>query len=163
MEQLQEAYVQSVAATAGCLFDPVARDRFGMDVLLVRPNETTKQESSVYAQLKSTTTVKPDSTQPSFGYQFKKRRYLEQLAAPRKYPKAILIVMAICPVQKDWVSNDHDNLRIQHCCYWVSLEGHAIPDGVSSPTVQVPTSNIFDAASLLAILDKTDGGDGPSA
>jgi len=159
MEQLQEGYVASVAATAGCLLEPVARDRYGMDVMFVRVRPAGLEEVSVYAQLKNTTTVKPDPAKQFFSYQFKKKEYLERLAAPRSGIKAILVVMATHPHQELWTNGDHDSLALLHCCYWMSLEGETVPPGVNAPTVRVPTSNIFNADTLTCILDRIERGE----
>jgi hypothetical protein len=160
MEQLQEGYVAAVAATAACSFQPVSRDTYGMDVLLVRPAAPGIEEISVYAQLKSTTTLRVDPNKKDFPYQFKKRDYFERLAVTRQNgPKAILIVMATSPWQGRWTASSHTELRVQHCCYWVSLEGRTVPAGVQSPTVRVPTKNVFDAAALTDVLDRLDRGE----
>jgi len=160
MEQLQEGYVTSVAATAGCAVVPIRRDIFGFDSMLVRPAGTPgKQEVSVFAQLKCTTTVRPDPKHPSFSFQLKKRQYFDALAMKRRDPKAILIVMATSHRQADWTAATHDQLSVAHCCYWVCLEGQEANPGVQRPTVHVPTENIFDANALSAILDKLDRGE----
>lgn len=160
MEQLQEGYVATVASTAACSMQPVRRDTYGMDVLLVRPASPGVEEISVYAQLKSTTTLKIDPAKRDFPYKFKKREYFDQLAVSRiKGPKAILIVMATSPWQARWTASSHTELQVQHCCYWVSLEGWTVPPGVQSPTVRVPTQNIFDATTLTDILDRLDRGE----
>ena len=160
MEQLQEGYVASVAATAGCAVQVIRRDIFGFDVLLVRPGETpSHQEVSLYVQLKCTTTTKPDPANPHFSYQLKKREYFDRLAARRSSPKALLVVMVTSPRQTEWSGATHDELRVSHCCYWVSLEGQTARPGVQQPTVHVPTSHIFDAMALTEILDKLDRGE----
>src|SRR4051794_30677432 len=81
MEQLQEGYVASVAATAGCLFNKLERDVYGFDVLLVDKKDPSQQESSLYVQLKCTTSTRPDPTAADFGFRLKKREYFERLAA----------------------------------------------------------------------------------
>ncbi|MFJ2632733.1 DUF4365 domain-containing protein [Streptomyces sp. NPDC087422] len=160
MEQLQEGYVASVAATAGCAMEHVRRDIYGMDALLVRPaSETGKQEVSVFAQLKNTTTILPDPAKASFSYQFKKREYFDRLAMDRRDPQAILIVMATSYRQAEWTNASHERLEVKHCCYWLSLKGENARAGVESPTVRIPTKNIFDAAALTTILDKLDRGE----
>lgn len=160
MEQLQEGYVASVAATAGCAFQPLYRDIIGMDVLLFRPGKTPNdQEASVFVQLKCTTTLKPDPTADHFSLKLKKREYFEKLAAPRSNPKSILLVMVTSPHQRAWSGATHEALSVSHCCYWVHLEGQVPAAGVEQPTVHVPTSNIFDAKALTDILDKLDRGD----
>jgi hypothetical protein len=159
MEQLQEAYVMSVASAAGCTLEYKRRDVFGIDVQLIRPPaDATVQEISVYAQLKSTMTRKPDPSKEYFSYQFKKRQYMEHLVKRRSSPKAILIVMAMPRIQLDWSIADHESLKVSHCCYWVNLEGVPIPSGVQAPSVQIPTANKFDAQALTRIMDTLDRG-----
>lgn len=114
MEQLQEGYVASVAATAGCSMNPISRDTYGMDVLLVRLGSNGGEEVSIYLQLKNTTTIKPDPSKQHFSYQFKKRRYLEQLVLPRTTIKAFLVVMATKPDQRMWTTATHDQLLVSH-------------------------------------------------
>lgn len=159
MEQLQEAYVGSVAATAGCSMNRISRDTYGYDVMLVRPAKPGIEESSIYAQLKNTTTIKPDLKKSHFSYQFGAREHMERLTAPRKGIKAILLVMVTSPDQALWTTGDHNRLEMLHCCYWRSLEGVGIPEGVQKPTVHVPVENRLTANSLLQILDATDRGD----
>jgi hypothetical protein len=161
MEQLQEGYVSTVAATAGCSMEFLRRDLVGTDVEIIRPGRTDHDEEiSVRVQLKNTTTIKPDLVKGWFSYQFKKRSHFTQLAKPRvSGPKAILVVMVTSPSQHDWTKASHDNLEVQHCCYWRSLEGEIADEGVQSPTVRIYTDNIFDAPALTVILDKLDRGE----
>ena len=159
MEQLQEGYVASVAATAGCLFQKFSKDRFGFDTMLVRPRPV-GEEISVFTQLKCTTTERPDPSKPDFGYRFRKRQYFDRLATIRSGIKAILIVMATHPAQARWTNGSHDRLELLYCCYWAYLEGLTVGDHIRTPTVRVPTSNVFDANALTWILDTLDrGGD----
>ncbi|HZM75000.1 MAG TPA: DUF4365 domain-containing protein [Candidatus Limnocylindrales bacterium] len=159
MEQLQEAYVAGVAATNGCLYNPLMRDAYGFDALIVQKRPSQFQELSLYVQLKCTTVVKPDTNSEFFSFRLKKREYFERLAVRRTPPKAILLVMATSPDQATWTSGDHDSLSILHACYWVSLEGLPVPDS-GQPTVRVPIKNRFDAPALESILQTLDqGGD----
>lgn len=159
MELLQEAYVSAVAATAGCSVQFMHHDTFKKDALFVRPGDVGKQEVSFYAQLKSTTTIKPAAADGGFSYQFKKRAYMEDLALADRSIKVILIVMATHPSQSDWSLADHDDLRLRHCCYWKSLEGETVPPGVQTPSTRLMTANIFDAVALTGIMDRIDRGE----
>jgi Domain of unknown function (DUF4365) len=160
LEQLQEGYVASVAATAGCDMQPIRRQFWGIDVLLIRPPTVLGgQEVSVYAQLKNTTLVKPDPEKGWFSFQFKKRAYLEALARPRDGVKAIALVMATSPQQAKWTIADHESLTTQHCCYWANLEGYPIAPGVQAPSVRISTAKIFDADALTSIMDRLERGE----
>lgn len=160
MELLQEAYVSAVVATAGCSVTFVKHDTFLKDALIVRPGWDGGEEVSLYAQLKSSTTLKPDPSKPTFGYKFTKRRYMEDLVKPRSVVKAILLVMTTHRVQGNWTIASHHELRLHHCCYWKSLEGDTVPAGVQSPTTGVSTSAIFDAPALTEIMDRLDRREG---
>jgi len=159
LEQLQEAYVASVAATSGCLYNPLMCDVYGFDALIVRKQPPQVPELSLYVQLKCTTLMKPDTSREFFSFKLKKRESFERLAVRRTWPKAVLLVMATSPHQATWTFSGHDSLSILHACYWVSLEGLPVLES-SQPTVRVPTRNRFDAPALESILQTLDqGGD----
>lgn len=160
MEQLQEGYVTSVAATAGCAVEPIPKDSYGFDLRLVRPGRVpSEEEVALLVQLKNTTTIKPDPAKAFFSYQLRKREYLERLAASRKLVKAILLVMVTSPIQADWTVADHDLMAVKHCCYWQSLEGHPVNPSVASPSVRIQTANVFDATALAGIMDRLSRGE----
>lgn len=159
MEQLQEGYVASVAAAAGCSVEFIRRDLYLVDALIIRSIDKEKQEVSLFAQLKNTTSIKPDPGKPSFSYQFKNRKHLERLTMQRKDPKMILLVMTSHPAQAEWTHCDHESLAVRGCCYWVSLEGRTVGATVKYPSLSVPTANVFDSQALTMIMDKLDRGE----
>jgi hypothetical protein len=160
MEQLQEGYVASVAATAGCTLEPIRRDLYGLDVRFVRPGSPGEEEVVLSAQLKNTTTIRPDVSKPQFSYRLKKREYLETLAAERRTsPKAILLVMVTSPVQATWTDAGHHSMTVRHCCYWAYLEGRSVNPDVSSPMVPIKTKNIFDGNALISLMDRLSRGE----
>ncbi|MER6913735.1 DUF4365 domain-containing protein [Streptomyces sp. NPDC000594] len=160
MEQLQQGYIKSVAATAGLAVEVVPVDVYGYDIRLIKPpRDAMDEESALLAQLKCTTQIVPDVSREHFSYQFTKRQYFDHLVKPRRYPKAILIVMTTPTRQSDWTEVTHDGLWTRRSCYWAYLEGvHADPS-IKKPTVHIPTKNKVDAASLIEILDKIDRGE----
>lgn len=157
MEQLQEGYVFSVAATAGCLVERVERDVYGLDVLFVRPRGPGLEEVSLYAQLKATSTLEPSPQRPSFGYQFKQRVHFDRLTAKRSTIKAVLLVMIAHPDQSRWSSGDHQSLSLRRCCYWANIEGQE--SSAQSPTVRIPTDQVFSASALTRLLDRVERGE----
>lgn len=160
MEQLQEGYVSAVAATAGCTLEHTRRDLYGTDVKIIRPGPTPhSEEVMIMAQLKNTTRAQPDPNKEFFSYQLKKREYFEKLAMRRTTNKAILLVMATEPLQVDWSKCSHSTMELRNCCYWLNLEGESAADGVQSPTVRIPTRNIFDAQALTEMLDRIEKGE----
>lgn len=161
MEQLQEAYVTSIAATAGCLVEVVQRDVYGMDVTFIRPGGPAAEEAILWAQLKNTTIIRPNPARPTFSFQLRKSSYLAQLVKPRTRPKAILLVMATDPDQSLWTLGDHDSLSVFNCCYWAYLENMPVDPAVAKPSVAVPTANIFTAEALTHLMDTLGQGNPP--
>ncbi|MFJ4869460.1 DUF4365 domain-containing protein [Streptomyces sp. NPDC088757] len=159
MEQLQEGYMQSVAATAGCLFIKQGRDMFGMDAMLVRTSsDPLGEEASFYVQMKSTTQLTVNGEAESFGYRFEKRDYMERLVRPRLGMKSLLVVMAIPKGQAEWTRTAHTHLEVKQACYWLNLEGMTVP-AVERPYVRIPTANLFNAEALTAIMGKIERGE----
>lgn len=158
MEQLQQAYVMSVASTAGCGVTNIERDTYGVDLEIVRSFPAPREEVSVKAQLKSTTQISPSPDRDYFSYQFTKREYMQRLTTARRWSKYILIVMSVNRFQTQWTDCSHDFLRLRHCCYWICLEGRDVPSA-DRPSIQIPTKNVFDARALVEILDKVDRGE----
>ena len=121
MEQLQEGYVGNIAATAGYLLNSCDHDTYGFDSMIIKKKGPDEEETSIYVQLKCTTVIRPDLTRPTFSYVLKKNEYYRRLAVRRKRIKAILLVMVTAGNQREWTVGDHDFLRTQHACYWVSF------------------------------------------
>jgi hypothetical protein len=152
MEQLQEGYVLSVAATAGCLVEPMRRDMHGVDMMFVKPGGAQREETTLYAQLKSTTILMPDLEKGWFSFQFSRRRHFDYLSKERSTVKAVLLVMVTDHVQSRWSVGNHESLAVRKCCYWVNLEGRE--SSAMKPTIRVPTDQMFSAAALQGLLDR---------
>ncbi|MFC9326529.1 DUF4365 domain-containing protein [Kitasatospora sp. NPDC057015] len=160
MELLQLGYVTSVAATAGCTIERVTADLWGMDVAFVRPPATPlEEEVMLLAQLKCTTQTTPDPAKETFSYQFTKRQYFDHLVKPRRNFKSVLIVMTAPAVQADWTEATHGGLLTRRACYWKHLEGLKAEESVQKPSVRISTSDIFDAQTLIKLMDRVDRGD----
>lgn len=161
MEQLQEGYVAAVASTIGATAQFVTRDYHKYDVELIRQPDAELEAASVRVQLKSTTTIAPKLGDDSFDYKFKARSDFEALAMRRTTIKHILVVMVVHPDQNLWTTATQSELSVQHCCYWLNLEGQTAPPSPDAPRVSVPTANVFDAASLSGMLDRIELGGVP--
>jgi len=160
LERLQRASIQAVASTAGYSFEVVEMDVNGLDGRIIRPVPAIGQgeELPVLVAMKATTSIVVDPTKPAFSYQFKDRRHYDALAQRRTIMKAILLVMPAPKAQANWTYVQGGSLVVP-TCYWLSLEGAKIASTTKSPTVQIPTANIFDAAALTGIVDKIDRGE----
>ena len=161
MEQLQEGYVFSVAATAGCTVERIQRDVYGIDITILRKGDNYTEEQMISLQLKCTATFKPDPTKDEFSYQLKHKKTLYELAKKRERIKAVLLVMTTDPDQALWSSSDHDSLAIVNCCYWAYFEGYDADSAPANPTLKIPTANVFDAGALTHLMDTLGRGVAP--
>lgn len=161
MEQLQEAYVCAVAASAGTLAERVDRDMSKYDVELIRQPKSLQEEVSVRLQLKATTTIRPKPGATELSFKFKSRDDYVSLAMPRKHLKHLLVVMVVGADQRRWADAQHANLTVQHCCYWLNMEGMSTAGLPDNPTVKIPLTNVFDSHALSGILDRIEAGGQP--
>lgn len=159
MEQLQEAYVGAVAASAGATTQWVSRDLHKYDVELIRQPDPLVEQASVRLQLKSTTTLQPAPGDTHIQFRFKTREDFESLAMTRDSVKHLLVVMLVGPDQYKWTYSHHRAMLLRHCCYWLNLEGMSAPSNPLQPVVSVPLENVFDSAALTGILDRIEGGE----
>ena len=107
--------------------------------------------------MKNTTTLRPDPQKASFSYQFRHRDHFDHLAKERPTIKAVLLVMVTTPEQSRWSASDHESLIVRRCCYWANLEGYK--STAKTPTIRVPTDQIFSAAALAGLLDRIERGE----
>ncbi|MEL7974352.1 DUF4365 domain-containing protein [Isoptericola sp. F-RaC21] len=161
MEQLQEGYVTSVAATAGVTVQHTDRDMHKYDLELVRQPSVDQEEVSVRLQLKSTTTISVQPGATHFNYRFDSRASFDSLAMQRSTVKHILVVMLVHPDQNRWSFVHHRAMLTRQACYWAYLEGRAALERPLRPVVSVPLGNIFDARALTGILDRIEVGGTP--
>jgi hypothetical protein len=161
MEQLQEGYISSVAATAGTTVQNVSRDMHKYDLELVRQPTITVEEVAVKVQLKATTQSSLKAEATHFNYRFKDRRDYESLAMIRKNLKYILVVMLVHPDQRKWTFGHSRGMLTRHACYWVYLEGKSAPSSPIQPVVSIPRANVFDSHALSGILDRIEAGKTP--
>lgn len=159
MEQLQESYVGAVASTAGVAVQNARRDYFKYDVEFMRQLDTSVQEVSVRAQLKSTTQFKYRADGSSFSYRFETPEAFDDLAMARSTQKRILVLMLVHHDQNRWTYAHPRAMLMRHCCLWLYMEG--MTRTTDRPTVSVPTANVFNAAALTGILDRIEKGGTP--
>lgn len=60
----------------------------------------------------------------------------------------ILIVVLLPKDVADWLCQDDDELCLRRCGYWLSLEDQPSVTNTATRTVQIPTSNVFNAKQL---------------
>jgi hypothetical protein len=70
----------------------------------------------------------------------------------------ILVLVLVPSNVNEWLSQSHKELVMSHCGYWVSLKGAAESTNATSQTVHVPKKNVFNPATLQAMMSNTSNG-----
>lgn len=158
-EQFHVAYLQGIAAAAGCMVSKLSfDDGIDMDLKQKVPTYVDDQVARIEIQLKATVS-KPTKT--GIAVPIKNYRFNE-LAIPNPSIPKILVAMQIPSQQSDWIERGGNHLRLHHHCYWVNLDGRKLrPDNDTQSSVTVPTSNVLDDVSLCQIMMRIGTGGKP--
>ena len=155
MEQCSRAYVQAVAATAGCTTARPEVDDDSVDLILKRKTVGTPVRSpQLDVQIKSTGRDCIGEKDVSFAL---KRKNYDELRDPDLAVPRILIVVVMPPNIEHWLDHDEGRLAIKKCCYWISLLGEPEYDQ-QSVTVTIPRSQLFNVQSVDAIFTRLAAG-----
>jgi hypothetical protein len=152
MELLSRAYVQVVAAAAGCSCARPDPD-YGTDMTLrqidafagaygpVGPN--------VDFQLKATTAATVTDTE--IVYDLEVRAYELLRRTTRRAP--VFLVLLVLPNEKgEWIEQDEERLEVRRCAYWLLLHRYPAVENESTVRVRIPRTNVFTPDALLRIM-----------
>ncbi|QJW95019.1 DUF4365 domain-containing protein [Frigoriglobus tundricola] len=153
MEHLSRAYVQAVAAVAGCTCARPEQD-YGSDLTLRRVervgNAFMLVGRNLDLQLKSTTTA--TFTTDEVVYDLDIRAYNNLRRATHGAP-LYLVLFVMPPDQGEWMAQSEDRLELRHCAYWLSLRRAPAVPNTSTVRVGIPRQNRFTPEALSRIMD----------
>lgn len=153
-EQLSISYVNAVAASCnfGCELTRVDFDSIDATITCNGnlAHDSTIRSPEIKLQLKATEDLQLNSSS-DFPFVLKKKNY-DDLRAYSLAPR-LLVVLHLPNVRANWLSHTPTDLIIRNCAYWLNLYGLAavVP---ASPTVYLPSKNIFSPATLLDLMIK---------
>ncbi len=163
MERLQTAWVEAVAASAGCIvYNPHLVDD-GIDVILHHKHEChisiPERCAALAVQLKSTT------AKPVSGYAAARasRKRLKEYAIGDPQLKRIFAILTMPSAQPNWTYTSDRGLSLFGRCYWVNLAGTTVPDGEDSDQLMVraPVTQVLDDVSLAQMMVRIGSGGRP--
>ncbi|MXY45416.1 MAG: DUF4365 domain-containing protein [Chloroflexi bacterium] len=152
MEQFSLAYIKAVAADAGYQVTRPAVDTDSVDGVLMAD---AGRRPRIDFQAKSTSQDVLGENELRFTLPIKN---YEDLRADTLTPR-ILIVLLMPQQFDEWTSQSHDELCLRRCAYWLCLQGQQATRNISSVTVELPTANMFNAAQLQELMQKTERGE----
>jgi hypothetical protein len=158
-EQFSNAYLQSIASTAGfSLYKPMVDDDSVDWGIAAQIRTGIVIAPRLELQLKSTarTLQTPDSVR----YPLKLKNYddlrLDGFSIPR-----ILVVLLLPEQSPDWLRQTDDETCLQVGAYWISLRGLPATTNSRTVTLQIPRANLFTSANLQAMMEQISQGQRP--
>jgi hypothetical protein len=153
MEQLSRAYVQAVAAMAGCTCARPETD-YGSDMTLRRIGQVGDSfipvGRNLDLQLKSTTNA--TLTVDEVIHDLDVRAYNILRRSTRRAP--IYLVLLVLPSDPaDWLAHNEVQLELRRCAYWYSLRGFPTVPNTSTVRIRIPRQNQFTPAALMRIME----------
>lgn len=153
MELLSRAYVQAVAAVAGCTSARPDPD-YGSDLTLRRVDRVGPVfrivGRNLDIQIKSTTGATVTPTE--IVYDLDARAY--NLLRHSTHAAPLYLVLAVLPPDPNqWLAQGEDRMELRRCAYWHSLRRAPAVPNTGTVRVHIPRENQFTPAALARITD----------
>jgi hypothetical protein len=149
-EKFSDAYLQAVAAAAGCGLARPDPDDDSIDWILLAPGlRDTPRRPRLEVQLKCSARDIVREANLHFPLEIKNYNDLREtgLFAPR-----ILIVLTVPENLEDWLIQTEQEMIVRHCAYWVSLCGMLETRNLTTVTVRLPRNQLFTPAALQQMM-----------
>lgn len=159
-EQFSLAFVQMVAAAAGCSIKSHSTDYDGVDITIVSSASYKTYFGPQFELQVKCTTQQRYLTEEHLAWPMKAKPFTKLTRADRYIP-AYLGVLLVPVDMRTWLDQDHDRLITRSRLYFERAANLGdLPEGQDGKTVHLPRSNLFDVAGLEAIMATIgDGGD----
>lgn len=145
-EAFNAAYVSSMAAHAGLKTARTDIDDDSVDMYLVGSGYPGLiKNPQLHLQLKCT--ASPAISGGVLKFPLKMKNY-DDLRALRVLSPQYLVVMVVPTEVDHWIAHEAESMRLQNCCYWVSLRGKPAVGNKESVTVDVPLAQRLTTTEL---------------
>ena len=154
-ENLSLAYVEAVAATAGCV---TSRERpdVGLDIRIRQESDVHRySEAEVVVQVKSTKNER--WADDGLVFQLPVKNY-NDLRNPKVHTPRILVVMIVPEDRESWLGYPSDLTELRKYAFWVSLRGRPETTNVRTQRVALPREQRFTVDALCTILEAAGAG-----
>lgn len=153
-EDLSISYLRAIAARAEVTLEVNRRDEDSKDVDLRKQTVTKAGEPFIAefsVQLKATCSKKVYSeTDEYIKFPLPAKNYNDLC---RKGTNTIILGLMILPEDETkWVKQSSDELILQQCMYWLSLQGKVETNNTTTVTVEIPKTNIMSAETLTDMM-----------
>ncbi len=103
-------------------------------------------------QLKATVNL-AEPQDGHFHFPLKRRNY-DLLIAETQTPR-LLMVLDLPSNEDDWMTISRESLILRRRAFWLNLKGSPNTTNVSSVTVRIPETNVFDVGNLQELMEQS--------
>lgn len=154
-EQFSRAYVQAIAAAAGCSWSEPSVDDDSVDLTLSMSGAfSTFRSPKLDIQLKCHADVLPTS---DFSFPLKLKNY-DDLRDDTVLVPRILVILIVPMNLTDWLVHAEPEMTVRRCAYWVSLRGASETSNTTTVSVPIIRSQLFCPSELEAIMTRIGNG-----
>ena len=154
-EGLHLAYIEAVAATAGCNVAAKRGHDYGVDgtfhSVITRNGRRFESGYALGFQAKATTDWASADDHVVYDLDVKNHNDLVSIANSEGATPHVLIVFCQPAEPTDWMRVDDEVLTLKKCCYWAHLTGE-LSNNRSTVRIRLPLANRFDPAALTRLL-----------
>jgi hypothetical protein len=159
-EQFSIAHARAVASAAGFSCSRPEVDDDSVDLMICgRSSSGTLLRPRLEVQLKCTSN-RSYLKGKHLNFPLSKKNY-DDLQGTNLIVPRILVVMLVPDDINTWLHQTHDELRMLHCSYWVSLRSSPPSTNKTTITVRVPRANMFTVAQLRDMMQNISNGGAP--
>lgn len=146
------AYIRAVAAHAGYQVVVPRTDKDSVDGVLMGDEG---RRPRIEFQAKATSQDVLGAEHLAFALPVKNYNDLRaDVIVPR-----LLIVVLMPGAESDWLVHSEEELRLRRCGYWLSLVGTEATDNVTSATIRIPRSQVFDTTQVRQLMARAERGE----
>jgi hypothetical protein len=149
-EALSRAYIQAVAAQCGMLYSTPVPD-YGIDMTLhqvKRLQGGRYYQTGVKVDLQIKSTTRPVYRNNSLMYELSVRNYDDLRNEQPGTPRILVVLVIHDEVGANWVVLRAIDSIFRCCGYWVSLRGRPETSNRRTIQVELPLTQVFNAAAL---------------
>ena len=156
-EQFSLAFIQAVAAAAGCNVTRADVDDESVDLELIAAHSPDDLRPSPHLAIQAKCTELDDGEGHALPLKLKNHN---DLRAPCHVPRLLVVVCVPADVEA-WLTATPEALVLRRCAYWRSLRGLPPADTETRKTVHIPRSQRFEPQALTALMATIARGDAP--
>lgn len=153
-ECLSLAHVHALAGRAGVNLSAQRIHDYGIDgtfrSIKIIGKRHVETGFAVDFQLKATTTWEHKGS--DVVYDLEAKNYNDMVERDSEATTCILILLCLPSQENAWIESDENRMVLQHCCYWMQLQG-APTTNAYTKRIFIPRTNTLTSQAITSIME----------